>query len=543
MFGGGYKIFVVANIAPIFRKENIMIKTKLKLAILLIITAAIITACGNGDDTDTTDNQLPPNDPIILDNQPPLNTDPINLTIRNPDIYTALIWAIEQDMREYFAQQGIDFSITITDYDMWDGGQAYQNALLQAALAAGSSYDIIFLNNMPTNLRPLADNGLLLNIYDIIDQSSNLTRDDFFTNVLTALEHQGGLYMLPLTFGFNFMGINANLPDSIVENFTQKSSISWREAMQVTATIQNEYPEIYANFPYVSNLVEFHIPTAMLERGLSNFIDFNTAELFFDGAEFIEFANLVQATVLQPENIMEIFGSVVLFNFETPDAMAQVIDRHMLLGASGTSSNAFDARDFTALIPLFGLANDAFLNFVPVTDDNGNLLVDIVSNDTWANIVFPAGDNGVVALDFAVRILQRMLQLEVLEPINAGLFVGHTDLVIPILRSELEPHFNRVIEQYAWWRWANDNFVSLNELNFATVLENIDEIIDAAAGGLARLTELANRPVVIADRTPFEVWWDGDIVPSFMTGEISAEELGQIMQERTALWLAGEWEN
>ncbi|MCL2014868.1 MAG: hypothetical protein FWG68_01310 [Defluviitaleaceae bacterium] len=507
----------------------------IKLAIMLMLTAAIITACGNGDEPDTADNAPPPDSPIIL------NTDPINLAIRAPEHYTPLIWAIERDVQDYLAEQGINFSVTITDYDMWTGGQLYHNTNLHTELAAGSNYDLVILNTLPLNIRPFIDNGSLLNIYDLIDQSPNLTRNDFFTNVLTALEQQGGLYMLPLTFGFNFMGINANLPDSIVDNFSQKSSISWRQAMQMAVLIQNEYPEIYASFPYTSNLIEFHVATTMLERVFPNFIDFNNSQSFFDGAEFIEFANLMQATISPPENLQEILQPVILFNFERPGDMAQVVERHMFLGASGSSSIGFGSRDFTALIPLFGLANATFLNFVPITDDNGNFLIDISSTDTWANIVFPAGDNGVVALDFAVRMLQRMLLLE-REPINMGLFVGQDNLAIPILRNELEPHFNRVIEQYAWWRWANADFVSLNELNFATVLENIDEIIDAAAGGLARLTEMANRPVVIADRTPFVVWQDGDIVPAFMAGEISAEELVQTAQERTTLWLAGNWE-
>jgi len=549
MFGGGYKISVIANTAPVFRKENTMIKTKLKLAILLIITAAIITACGNGDDTDTTDNQLPPNDPIILDNQPPLNTDPINLTIRNPDVYTPLIWAIEQDMREYFAQQGIDFSITITDYDILDGGQAYHNALLQAELAAGSSYDIIFLNHIPINFRPLADNGLLLNIYNIIDQSPNLTRDDFFTNVLTALEHQGGLYMLPLTFGFNFMGINANLPDSIVNDFTQKSSISWQDAMRIVITLQNEYPEIYASFPYTSNLREFYLPTTVIPQIFPNFIDFAADESLFDIAEFVDFANLMQATISipEPENFQHISNNVILFNFESVGGMQQMTERHILLGASRgiNATSEVNGRNFTHLIPIFGLENDTFLNFIPIADNNGNILVDITAQlpNTIANVVFPAESNADVALNFAIRFLQRMLTIDFGDPIGGGTNFDNSDLVIPILRSELEPHFNRVIEQYAWWHWANDNFVSLNELNFATVLESIDEIIDAAAGGLARLTELANRPVVIADRTSMDIWFDGNIINSFMTGEISAEELGQIMQERATLWLAGEWEN
>ena len=528
----------------------------IKLTILLILTAAIITACGNGDNNDTndtTDNNQPAPDQIILNYEPEpepepepnplfLNTDPINLAIRTPDEYIALIWAVEEEMRELFAEHGIDFSVTITDYDMWAGGQVYQNSLLQAELAAGTSYDIVFLNHLPLNLRPFADNGLLLNIYDLIDQDPSRTRDDFFTNVLTALEHQGGLYMLPLTFGFAFMGINANLPDSIVDDFMQKSSISWRQAMQIAATLQNEYPEIYADFPYISNLIEFHVPTTLLQRVVASFIDFNTAESFFDGAEFVEFANLMQATISPPENFQDTLQEVIFLNFESPNIMQQMTERHIFLGAARRSAHPTGGGlNFTPLIPLFGLADDTFLNFVPTSDDNGNLLVDISSYTphTVANVVFPAGDNGAVAWEFTMRFLQRMLTLGRFELMSG---VGNTDFVIPILRSELEPHFNRVMEQYSELSWWSADFVTLSDLDFATVA-SVEEIIANSANALARLTELANRPVAFADRTPFIVWWDGDIVELFMAGEISAEELGQQAQERTALWLAGDWEN
>jgi len=64
-------------------------------------------------------------------------------------------------------------------------------------------------------LRSYAANGFLTNFYNLIDSHPYTDREDFFTNVLKAYEFGGGLYVFPLSFGFEYVGINASAPESI----------------------------------------------------------------------------------------------------------------------------------------------------------------------------------------------------------------------------------------------------------------------------------------------------------------------------------------
>ncbi|MCL2016516.1 MAG: hypothetical protein FWG68_09755 [Defluviitaleaceae bacterium] len=520
----------------------------IKLAILLILTATIITACGNNNNPDTTDN-APPAAPITLDTEPApiiFGGDPITLTVFADERHTPMIWEIERDMQEYFAERGIDFSIALTDYDRFisNAYTAEQNALLRAKLAAGDGYDVIFLNHLaldnrfPMDVRSLADNGFLLNVYDLIDQDPNLTRDDFFTNVFAAMEHRGGLYNFPFTFAIELMGINANLPDSIVNDFMQKNSVSMLEIMQMLNILQNEYPEVYANFLHTVNLGEFTAPRHMINRVSVDFIDFENATAYFDGANFANFANVVRDTlpISRPEHVN---SSTMFVNFETRAQMNHVAENYMFLSVVRGGFNPNDIRTFATLIPLFGMLDSPFLNFVPVADNNGvtKIFVEDVFQAT-ANVIFPAVGDGRVAWDFTQRMLHRTLTADINDATIWGTNWGVRSLAIPILRNELEPLFHRVIEEFSFF-FRNMDIVPLIGLNFGI---DSPETTDAAtAAALAKLTELANRPVSMWQARG-GVAFNTDALDSFMLGEISAEELGAEFQNNVSLWIAGEWE-
>ncbi|MCL2014867.1 MAG: hypothetical protein FWG68_01305, partial [Defluviitaleaceae bacterium] len=395
----------------------------IKLAIMLMLTAAIITACGNGDDPDTADNAPP-------------NTDPINLTILAPDIYTNLIRSVEQDMRQQFAEQGINFRIELTDYSLANFERYQHNDTLQVMLMAGEGYDIVFLNSTPMNIRSFAENGFLLNIYDLIDQDPNLTRDDFFTNVFAAMEHQGGLYTFPFTFGFDFVGINANLPDAFLNEFSQKSQISLFEIMNLLNRLESEYPEVYDSFHYNSNIQALLFHTMALTHVASDFIDFDNATSLFNTAEFVNLMNAIQNTV--PINTRQNFSSDenLFFAFDTVADMNRMAEDNIFLGIFRRPMS------FTNLTPFFPAADEQFLNFIPIADNNGKLQINTeshVNTHTFGRVIFPVVGDGVVAWDFTQQLLNRMLTSTSFT-LTRGQF-GSSVFVIPILRNELEPHF------------------------------------------------------------------------------------------------------
>ncbi|MCL2015378.1 MAG: hypothetical protein FWG68_03920 [Defluviitaleaceae bacterium] len=487
-------------------------QTKLiKLAILLILAAAIITACGDNPDTDNTQN-------------PPAN-NPITLTILAQDWYTNLIRSVESDMRTQFAEQGINFRIELTDYSTENFMHYRHNETLQIMLMAGEGYDIVFLNYDSLNIRSFADNGFLLNVYDLIDQDPNLTRDDFFTNVFAAMEHRGGLYSFPFSFGFDFVGINASLPDSFLNDFSQKSQISLLEIMNLLNRLKSEYPEIYASFPHTSNIQALHFHTVALISVLSDFIDFDNSVSHFNSAEFMNLITVLQNTVpithsetFDSRNVFSVFGSVADMN--------RMAEQNILLGVTGISRVAgFD--QFSELTPFFPTKNEQFLNFIPIADNNGKLLLDTepVLSNTFATVIFPVLGDGIVAWDFTQQLLHRMLSTTSFMLSRAGHF-GSFTFVIPILRDELEPQFNRVMQEV-----ENTG----NQFNFGTQAE----IAANRAAALAKITELANSPVSVIDGSSATLFWSGDLFNSFMLGVITAEDLAQEVHNRASLWLLG----
>ena len=490
------------------RKEDTMLKNRTTLAILLILTAAIITACGNNPDH---------HDP----------NSPITLTIHAMDRYRHMIRAVESDMRAQFAEQGIEFNIEHTAYTFEQFSQ--QNEILQVMLMAGEGYDIVFLNQSPLNFRSLADRGFLLDIYGLIDQDPNLTRDDFFTNVFSALEYRGGLYTFPFTFGFDFLGINANLPDSIVSEFTQKSHISWLDSLRILNALQNEYPEVYSSFPSVSNRMEFSFPNSFIISAAGEFIDFNNSVSHLNSAEFIDVLNIVRDTALNDQWEFS-HMSVATLSPERATEVNQAAEENIFLGVSRWPTG------FAPLIPLYGMAEGQFLNFVPIAGANGDLMLNTQTlfPHTFAKVIFPAVGDGVVAWDFTIQLLHRMLTANRELAFHSGLGFGREAPVIPILRSELEPHFNRVLYEFESLG-RRGSFVGLTGAQFG--VNTPEEVAAANATALARLTELANRPVFALENNL--AFLDSALIYSFLHGFISAESLAQELHNRAGLWLIG----
>ena len=494
------------------RKDTTMLKTK-KLATLLTLATAILTlaACGN----DTNDHQDP--------------NSPITLTIHAMDTYRHIIRAVESDMRVQFAEQGIEFNIELTAYDSEHVSQ--QNTILQVMLMAGEGYDIVFLNHHPPNFRPFADRGFLLDIYDLIDQDPNLTRDDFFTNVFSALEYRGGLYTFPFTFGFDFLGINANLPDSIVSEFTQKSSISRLDSLHILNTLRTEYPEVYGSFPHVSNRLDFFFPSAFIFSMVGEFIDFDNSVSHLNSAEFVNALNIVRDTPLEEQWGPSLLNLATVIPTRPAEITQAAEENIFLVVASGGN--------FLPLIPLYGLAEREFLNFIPLADGNGNTLLNTQSmfSHTLANVIFPAVGDGVVAWNFTLQLLQRLLTASrEVGWSQDWLTFGRAELVIPILRSELAPHFERVLYEFEdMGRRAT--FVGLTGAQFG--VNTPEEVAAANATALARLTELANRPVFFHDIVSGWDFLDFTLIDSFLHGFISAESLAQELHNRASLWLIG----
>jgi ABC-type glycerol-3-phosphate transport system substrate-binding protein len=94
-----------------------------------------------------------------------------------------------------FNRSNDQYRIDIVDYSQYDSSDDWNAGLtkLTTEIMAGNMPDILYLSNdLP--FRQMAAKGLLEDLYPYIDADSELSRSDFFPNVLSAVETDGKLY-------------------------------------------------------------------------------------------------------------------------------------------------------------------------------------------------------------------------------------------------------------------------------------------------------------------------------------------------------------
>lgn len=93
------------------------------------------------------------------------------------------------------------YHVDIIDYSEQTESGSLSDALtkLNTEIMAGNMPDMLDLSDLPYT--QLAAKGLLEDLYPYIDADSKINREDFFGNILSAYEIDGGLYAAPAGFG------------------------------------------------------------------------------------------------------------------------------------------------------------------------------------------------------------------------------------------------------------------------------------------------------------------------------------------------------
>jgi ABC-type glycerol-3-phosphate transport system substrate-binding protein len=84
-------------------------------------------------------------------------------------------------------------------------------------LMSGQGCDILDLSYLPS--AAYADSNYLVDLYELFEQDSEISIEDYYTNVFKAYEYKNKLYQLPLGFQYYYCGINnAYLPENFKHN-------------------------------------------------------------------------------------------------------------------------------------------------------------------------------------------------------------------------------------------------------------------------------------------------------------------------------------
>ena len=444
-----------------------------------------------------------------------------NLPVRTLSVhaqvdYANIIRQAVEVMNLAWAMQGIQYNLELdlTTYN-WDDLEAV-SARMQVMLMAGIGYDLMF-SGLRTPYHIFANSGLLLDIYTLIDQCPRTSRSDFYENVLEAFEVNGGLYGLPLSFGFDWVGINAALPQQFIDRFAEYDRISTSSKMSL-------YNDLMATGEFrqlrIGEDLNIGNPRFMLSRALGGFIDLNNRTAnFVDG----QFANFL-------EDFKAIYGSrgfdadirPLMTWYPWTDVQLRLrADRYVFFYRE-TLTNPANA--------LFAPVDPFFTYYIPVSDEKGRFPLNISGGHWgpfWGTVHFPAAGDSILAWEFTQHLMDAFLHPEGAAARNHnGLPAwGSNSFAIPIRRADFNIQIPRTMEQVLIRRGSQ----------FENVTYNREQVIDDA---IARLMQYIDEPMVVPVYIPNSIWEQTITdIENFMWGIITAQSAAQNIQNRVALWL------
>lgn len=184
-----------------------------------------------------------------------------------------LDWNIRSDIAE-FNKTNENYTIYATCYSETNDTSDYTAALTKFnnEILAGNVPDILLINSeMPYD--SYAAKGLFTDLYELIDNDPDYTRESFMPNILKALEKDGKLYEISPTFDVSTYAAKKSLVGDA-------TSITMEKANQILASM----PEGAALTNYDSTMSASDFLNGALIY--SSFVDYANGTCSFDSPEF-----------------------------------------------------------------------------------------------------------------------------------------------------------------------------------------------------------------------------------------------------------------
>jgi len=190
-----------------------------------------------------------------------------------------LDWDVRDEVIK-FNRSHDDVRIEILDYSEYNTEEDYSAGLtkLTTEIMAGNMPDIISLSEIP--YAQLAAKGLLEDLYPYIDADKDFSRDDFFGNVLGALEVDGKLFSTCPSFSVNtLVGASSVVGDT--PGWTYDEYYAALASMPEGCDPMDPYvtqSEMLSNCVYLE---------------MNELVDWTTGQCCFDSQEFVDLLEFV----------------------------------------------------------------------------------------------------------------------------------------------------------------------------------------------------------------------------------------------------------
>jgi len=484
---------------------------------------AILIACGRNNDNDetyyVTNEAHHEYVPDIVYNGGPQT---LTLTMASPDHFAPFIQQAASMLHgRIYRETGSTFNLELTTYT-WQTRESHMQRF-RTMMMAGEAYDLFVVDNHP--IRAFADNGLIIDINDLINQDPTVSRGDFFTNVLEAYEYQGQLLSIPLKFGFTYVGINSTLPQDIVDRFLQYETISYDSLLSLYHDLRRlhhgefDYLNFSPQFTF-SGLLEYH---NLFEFAINDYIDFATRTASLTDTRFIDFLELYRLATRRSLDNPSAFNNSLM-----------AVVRQRTYTEERANYFVFNTT-FDRLIPweaLFELDSPPFINYIPVTDSRGRLLIlDGSYHCVSQHIAVSAGADKTLAWELIKNLITVVSCIEIRHaiPPMPRYRIGPFSLKASIEINQFRERAERAFEQV--FRYASELGYELSPY--------IGQDEDGArqqqiTNAIARLERYNSMPVARRHYLPDSIW---PIFEDFLDGVLTPEDTAHRLQNIISLWL------
>ena len=256
---------------------------------------------------------------------------------------------LSQDLRRRvldFNRSNSGVRIEVVDYSQYATEDDYSAGVtkLNTEIISGNVPDLFVADELP--IEQYGAKGLLCDLYEFIDSDEELSRDDFFENILTAMESDGKLYSIAPTFGIVSLVGNADVVGE---------EMGW--TLQELMDVSKAHPEAqYLLDPYTTKAAMLQ---TMLALNLGEYVDWATGECSFNSQDFIDVLNFCN-----------MFPESYDYNSSNQESTPALISSGRQLLASYSAS---DFEQFQMYEAMFG-GHLAFKGF-PTSEGIGNVAV------------------------------------------------------------------------------------------------------------------------------------------------------------------------
>ena len=423
------------------------------------------------------------------------------LTVLAPDIYATVLERSRSSMADVWTKEGHSFNMEITTFPLEE--TELHTTRLQTVLMAGQGYDLFFWMGTPSWSQSAS--GILMDFYELIDQNPCTSREDFFVQVLKAWEINGGLFIFPLAFGFEYIGINSNLPPSIIDRFAEHDIICKSELLKIYIDLHQEYGTHLSLLHYFYDDSFESLRKFLAMSDVGSLIDFEGRISHLNDGRFAEFLeNLKKASALMNWSGSTRYELRASFSLGSHPSQYAIKSEHFVFLSQGWFFNPFESPELP------------FIHFIPLADLYGRPIL----QTRWAALCVSANGDGPLAWEFIQHLLTNMVNS------TDSYHFGVRSMGMPIKRTYFRPHMTE-----AHQRIFRDDPLGRVYLGIPHTFSEQNFVYGKSFDMLEVLAEMA----LSISYFPFAIIEDP--LQELFIGTRTAQDVADSIHNRMALWL------